>query len=99
MVLAFFRQVFGISDPAAGFASTGCLIVSQFAMQSFDQLDAFTQRYAQSFRRFLVEVPEISHAGNPIALRLRATVVAFFAGRSEEAFVRVVPFFDESLYQ
>jgi hypothetical protein len=99
MVLAFFRQMFRVSDPAAGFAGTGCLIVPQFAMQCLDQFDAFTQRYAQGLRRFVVEVPEILHAGNPTAVGRRATVVAPFASRIKQALVRIVPFFDESFYQ
>ena len=44
MVLALFGQVFCISDPVAGFASAGRLIMVQFAVQGLNQLDAFSER-------------------------------------------------------
>jgi hypothetical protein len=47
MVLAFFGQTFGVPDPAAGFASTGRLIMAQLAVQALDELDAFAKMSAE----------------------------------------------------
>ena len=59
VMFALFREVLGVSDPAAGLASAGRLVVMQFAVQSFNQLDALAQRCTEDLRRFVFEMPEV----------------------------------------
>ncbi len=49
MMFAFFGQVLGVSDPAAGFTGTGRLIVSKFFVQRLNELDPFAQCLAEKF--------------------------------------------------
>jgi hypothetical protein len=91
--------VFGCSDPVAGFAGTGRLIVAQLAVQGFDEFDAFTQRVAKRFRRFVINASEVLQAFGPLTRPLTVAVMAALAGRSVEALMREISLFDEFLDQ
>ena len=43
MMLAFFRDVLGISDPATSFAGAGRFVMPQLTVQRFNKLDPFSQ--------------------------------------------------------
>ncbi len=96
---AFLCQVFSCSDPVAGFAGTGRLIVSQLAVQGFDKFDAFTQRVAERFRRLVIYASEVLQAFGPLTHSLTVAVMAALAGRRVEALMREISLLDEFLDQ
>ena len=95
MMLYFFRQVLGITNPATSFASTGRLVVSQTPVKRLNQLDAFAQGLAEFFGGLVVAVHEVFKAVVPVAVAATITVMTAFAGRFVEVLVGVVSAFDE----
>jgi hypothetical protein len=95
MMLNFFRQVLGVTNPATGFAGAGRLVVSQTPVKRLNQLDAFTQRLAEFFGGLVVAVHEVFKAVIPVAITATVTVMTAFAGGFVEILVGVVAAFDE----
>jgi hypothetical protein len=95
VMLEFFRQVFRIPNPAAGLAGARGLVVPQFAVQGFDQLDAFAQRIGQLFVGLVAAMDEILQAFVPAAIAGTVTGMAALTGGLVETLVRVVSTFDE----
>lgn len=99
MVLAFLRQVLGVPDPDTGLAGTGCLIVSQFAVQCLDQLYPFAQRSAENCCRFFFEISEVLQAFGPFTFPVTVAVIAAFTGCLVEVVVLEVALFNKFLNQ
>jgi len=95
MMLYFFRQVLGVTNPAAGFAGAGRFIVSQTPVKRLHQLDAFAQGLAELFSGLVVTVHEVFKAVIPVAIAATVTVMTAFAGSFVEILVGVVAAFDE----
>jgi hypothetical protein len=95
MMLDFFRQVLGVSDPAACFTSAGRFVVSQTPVKRLNQLDAFAQRLAEFFGGLVVAVHKVFKAVVPVAVAATITVMTAFAGGFVEILVGVVSAFDE----
>jgi hypothetical protein len=95
----FLSQVLGISDPVAGFAGTGRLIVAQLAVQGFNEFNAFPQRIAERFCSLVINASEVLQAFGPLTQSLTVAVMAALAGRRVEALMREISLFDELLYQ
>jgi hypothetical protein len=95
MVLAFFRQVLCIPDPATGFTITGRFVVAQLAVQALDELDAFAKINAKRFGGFFLNVPEILQAVFPATAIGRIAVIAAITGRFKQVLVLEIAAFDE----
>ena len=93
MMLAFFRQMFRVPDPAACLTGAGRLVVAQFPVQCFDKLDSFPQRSAQVFGSIDFEIPEILQTVYTATVFARITVVTAFDSCLEKDLVlEITPF-------
>jgi hypothetical protein len=93
MMFAFFRQMFGMPDPAARLAGAGRLVVAQFSVQCFDKLDSFPQRSAQVFGCIVFKIPEVLQTVFPATVLARIAVVTAFASCFEKVLVfEITPF-------
>jgi len=98
MMFHLLSQVFRVSNPVAGFARAGRFVVTQVPVQCLDELDAFTQRSAQDFRRHVINAFEVLHAGFPAAI-VTGAVITPFAGGFKNILAMIVVVFDELLEQ
>jgi len=95
LMLDFFRQVLGVSNPATGFASARRLVVPQTPVKRLNQLDAFAQGLAEFFRRLVAAMHEVFKAVVPVTVAATITVMTAFAGSLVEILMGVVAAFDE----
>jgi hypothetical protein len=95
MMLAFFRQVLCVPDPATGFTVTGRFVMAQLAVQALDELDALTKINAERFGAFFLNVPEILQAVLPATALGRIAVITAIAGRFKQVLVFEIAAFDE----
>ena len=65
MMLDFLGQMLGVSNPAAGFASTGCFVVPQSCVQCLNELDPLPQGLAEFFRGLVLSMHEVFQAPVP----------------------------------
>ena len=94
-----FSQTLRFSDPDAGLALAGCLIVAQFTVHAFNQLNAITQRCVDRMDGFSIEIVEFVQAIDPVAFATDVAVMASLIRCFEQAVMRAASLFDLFLYQ
>ena len=92
----FLGQPMRITNPRAGFTGTRGLIVSQLAVQGFDQPDAVTQGGVERVDRLPAEIREVVQTGRPVAFPVDVTVLTALTRGLEKALVRAVSCLDDS---
>jgi hypothetical protein len=96
MRVEFLGQPMRITNPRAGFTGTRGLIVSQLAVQGFDQPDAVTQGGIERVDRLPAEIREVVQTGRPVAFPVDVTVLTALTRGLEKALVRAVSCLDDS---
>ncbi len=92
-------QALRVSDPVTGLALAGRFVVTQLAVQFFDQFDAVTQRCVDRMSGFSVKVGEIIQTIGPVTFAAQLAKVTAIVGRLEQAVMRTVSFCDYFLHQ
>ena len=92
-------QALRVPDPEAGLAFAGRLIMAQFFIELFNQLDAIAQRRVDRVGGFALEVREVVQATDPMTLAVEVAKVTSIVRRLEQTVMRAVAILDHVLHQ